>query len=268
MEKKTFCTLLIATLLLSSCGNNQEMPVETTAAETATISAEKTETTTSSVQNIGEPKTVLISNYCKFESANIPNIPENERGIKAQGAENVILDTKQTEDLMLLLIGNFVSNDNENYPGMVNCFDFGVALSDETNVGDVYGAPSEFIGGIQGGYWLYEEKLSDYISVHKFKEYYIIVFRYYDFDNNSLATFYAIKDGVIYPMLMGDYSESGVEQLAVVTELSENIAIDEDNFAIKDIDNGRLYIFDFDMIGETFKGAHYAVVNATADNDI
>lgn len=266
MKKKTICTLLIATLLISGC-TAATNTVETTAAETeaTTISEEETDTTASSVQNIGKPKTALISNYCKFESA---NIPENEREIKGQGAENVILDTKQMEDLMLLLIGNFVSNDNENYPGMVNCFDFGVALSDETNIGEVYGAPSEFIGGVQGGYWLYEEKLSDYISMHKFKEYYIIVFRYYDFDNNSLASFYAIKDGVIYPMLMGDYSESGVEQLAVVTELSENIAIDEDNFAIKDIDNDRLYIFDFDMIGETFKGAHYAVVNATADNDI
>lgn len=43
MKKKTICTLLIAALLLSGCGNNQTAPVETTAAETETTSTVATQ---------------------------------------------------------------------------------------------------------------------------------------------------------------------------------------------------------------------------------
>ena len=48
MKKKTICTLFIAALSVSGCGNNQPTPAETTAAvtETTTTTAKETETTT------------------------------------------------------------------------------------------------------------------------------------------------------------------------------------------------------------------------------
>lgn len=53
MKKKTICSLLIATLLLSGCGNNQGIPAETTAAETedtTATTAKATEATTTTAK--------------------------------------------------------------------------------------------------------------------------------------------------------------------------------------------------------------------------
>lgn len=205
-------------------------------------------------------KTEPLSDYIVFELAKIPDIVQNQKGIQAQGVEKVILDVKQVDSLLILLIGDFVSTDNDTYPGMINCFELSIAISDGINIGEICKAPAEFNGVEQGGYWIYTERLSDYINIYKFEENYIVVFRSFDCDDVSHAAFYAIKQGVMYPMLMGDYSAVGGEPLAVVTKLSENISVDYNKCSIKDIDNGIMYIFDFDLIDDSFIDSHYVVV--------
>lgn len=257
-----FVAISSAMLLTSCAATSQQSSTSSEAASNQEISTveeydENSEEISVNIDEEDGQKTTLLSDYTEFKSANIPDIPQEEKNLEAEGAENVLFDTKQAGDLSVLLIGNNVSADSENSSEIVNCFDFGVALSDGENVSEICSATAEFIGAAQGGYNLYTEKLSDYTSVYQFGENYIIALRYFDSDNSSLAAFYAVKDEVLYPLLMGDYSAAGGEELAVVTVLSENISVDEENCALTDLDNGILFTFNFDAIGDTFTTAHY-----------
>lgn len=245
LSKKLIPMLSIsAVMLLTSCGTVvQNSSQESNVSETSEVSDVDNQTEDNSEpstiipeKNDEQKNTMLPSNYCDFKAADIPNIPQEQRGIEAQGAENVLFTTKQADDFSLLLVGNYVSTDTENYPEMVNCFDMGIALLEGETVGETFKAPSEFNGVGQGGYWLYTDKLSDYLSLYRFGENYIILFRYYDSEYNSHAAFYAIKDKVVYPCLMGDYSAIGGEQMAIVTELSENLSVNEECCTITDKD--------------------------------
>lgn len=256
-----------AVMLLTSCSTVvQNSSQESHVSETSEVSdvgnqtEDNSEPSTIIPENNDEQKnTKLPSNYCDFKTADIPNIPQEQREIEAQGTKNVLFDTKQADDFSVLLVGNYVSTDTENYPEMVNCFDMGIALLEGETVGETYKAPAEFTGIGQGGYWLYTDMLSDYLSLYRFGENYIILFRYYDSKDNSHAAFYAVKDKVVYPCLMGDYSAIGGQQMAIVTELSENLSVNEECCTITDKDKNVVFSFDFDAIGDTFTGAHYVV---------
>ena len=198
-----------------------------------------------------------LQSYTEFSNADIPDIPPSERGTEAMGARNILFDTKQAGDFSILLAGDYVSTDNEGHPGMVNCFHFGIQIYDGKTVSELSGA--HFDLGLVG-YWVYTDRLSDYMSVFQFGENYIIVLRYYEGYNSCKAAFFAIKDGKFYPELMGDYSAATGEQMGVTTLLSENLSVDEEACTITDMDNGISYVFDFDAISDTFTKPHYTAV--------
>ena len=77
MKKKTICTLLIAALLLSGCGNNQKMPAETTAAETEETTPFAPETTAET--------TAAVTTTVKEEPKEISlfDLPESRFSIKS-----------------------------------------------------------------------------------------------------------------------------------------------------------------------------------------
>lgn len=155
-----------AVMLLTSCGtvvqnSSQESHVSETseASDIDNQTEDNSETSTIIPENNDEQKnTILPSNYCDFKATDIPNIPQEQRGIEAQGTKNVLFDTKQADDFSVLLVGDYVSTDTENYPEMVNCFDMEIALLEGETVGKTYKAPAEFNGAGQGGYWLYTDK--------------------------------------------------------------------------------------------------------------
>ncbi len=264
LRKKLMPTLSIsAVILLTSCSSvvqssNQDSNVSVNS-DDKQIEDNSEPSTIIPVKKDEQKNTMLLADYCDFKAADIPDIPQEQRGIEAQGAKNVLFAAKQSDDFSVLLIGNYVSTDTENYSQMVNCFDLEIAYLDGETIGETYKAPAEFNGLGQGGYWLYTDKLSDYLHLYRFGENYIILFRYYDSENNSLAAFYAIKDEIVYPCLMGDYSAIGGEQMAIVTELSENLSVNEDSCSVTDNDKNVVFCFNFETIGDTFTGAHYVV---------
>ena len=200
-----------------------------------------------------------ISGYMDYSSADIPEMTPEEQGLAADGARNVLLDTKFAGNCTAMLVGDYVNADPEGHPGMINCSKFGVALYDGTTVSRIYGIP---LDRNQGGYWIYTDRLSDYMSAFRFGENYIIVLRYYDSDGTCRAVFHAIKDGTMYPQLMGDYSAVNGVQTGVTAMLSENLSVDGTACTITDNDSGISYIFDFDAISDTYTRPHYIAVKA------
>lgn len=200
-----------------------------------------------------------IAGYMDYSSADIPEMTPEEQGLAADGARNVLLDTKFAGDCTAMLVGDYVNADPEGHPGMINCSKFGVALYDGTTVSGIYGIP---LDRNQGGYWIYTDRLSDYMSAFRFGENYIIVLRYYDSDGTCRAVFHAIKDGTMYPQLMGDYSAVNGVQTGVTAMLSENLSVDGTACTITDNDSGISYIFDFDAISDTYTRPHYIAVKA------
>lgn len=198
-------------------------------------------------------ETAGLKNYVY---ADIPDVSPEERGIEAVGAENILLDTKQAGEYSVFLVGDHVTTDDSGHPGMINCFKFGVELYDGSTAGKLAGGAFD-LG--QGGYWIYTDRLSDYTDVFQFGDNYIVVLRYYDSDGSCRAVFHAIKDGVLYPMLMGDYSAVTGVQIGTTTWLSENLSSDQGSCTITDADNKISYSFDFDAIGDTFTDPHYTV---------
>ena len=77
MKKKTICTLLIAALLLSGCGNNQKMPAETTAAEMEETTVSTPETTAETTA----PETTAVKEEPKEIS--LSELPESKFDIKS-----------------------------------------------------------------------------------------------------------------------------------------------------------------------------------------
>lgn len=221
-----------------------------------------------SVEGEDDYLTTPLSDFTQLNAAEIPEITPEERGTQAMGTRNVLLDTKQAGELSVLLIGDHVNADSSSHPGMINCFTYGIALSDGNKVGELCGASPQFTEVAQGGFWLYTDRLSDYVNVFRFGDNYILALRYYDDDGHSLASFYAIKGDVIYPTLMGDYTPVGGAQLTIVTPLSENLTADPENNTITDTDTRRSFTFDFDAISDTFTSAHYVVNEVLSEETV
>ncbi len=203
--------------------------------------------------------------YNDFANTDIPSITPDDRGLQAMGARNILLDTKQAGALSVLLVGDYVNADTEGHPGMINCFRFGVEIYDGNNVSEMARAYSD---GGQGKYWVYTDRLSDYVDVFRFGGNYIIVLRYYDSDGSCHAIFNAIKDGELYSELMGDYSAVNGVQMGVNAMLSENLSVDEESCTITDNDSGISYVFDFDAISDTFTRPHYTAVKAGSSESV
>ena len=197
---------------------------------------------------------------CVFEEITERDTSPGEQGFEATGTRNVLLDTKQAGDFSVMLIGDYVSADTEEHPGMINCFKFGIRVFDGNATTNFSGAHFD-VG--QDGYWLYTDKLADYTNVFKFGDNYIIVLRYFNSDGSCYAVFNAIKDGEFYSELMGNYSAVTGVPIEVTTPLSETLSYDEQNRIVYDVDNGISYKFDFDAISDTYIRPHYTV---TYDN--
>lgn len=209
---------------------------------------------------------VKPEDYTDLSATEIPDIPAAERaesGFQAMGEENVLLDSKKAGELSILLVGDHVSTDNENHPGMINCFKFGIEAFDGSLSGGLSGAHFD-VG--QDGYWIYADRLSNYVNVFQFGDNYVIVLRYYESDGSCHAIFNAVKDGVLYPELMGDYSSVTGVQTGVTTMLSENLSADQNSGTITDLDSGISYVFDFDAISETYTRPHYTAVRADSSD--
>lgn len=203
--------------------------------------------------------------YTDFASADIPDIPPEDRGLQAMGTRNVLLDTKQAGAFSVLLVGDYVTTDNAGHSGMISCFDFGVQIYDGNTVSNLAGAHS---GAGAGDYWIYTDRFSDYMDVFQFGDNYIIALRYYDTDGARYTIFIAIKDGTFYPELIGDYSAVTGVQLDVTTWLSKNYSVDVDSCTITDNDSGISYVFDFDAISETFTRPHYTAVKSAGNEAV
>ena len=193
---------------------------------------------------------------CGFKEITEKDTSPGERGFEASGTRNVLLDMKQAGDFSVMLIGDYVSSDSDDHPGMINCFKFGIMVFDGNATTNFSGAHFD-VG--QDGYWLYSDKLADYTNVFKFGDNYIIVLRYFNGDGSCYAVFNAIKDGEFYSELMGDYSEVTGVPAGVTTPLSETLSYDEQNGIVYDVDNGISYKFDFDAIRAMYTRPHYTV---------